>query len=114
MSGTPRSVGLTRELLLAFHDAQLEAAAAIGMRGRTATQAMRDEHKRRADKRWSDAVRCARKSETRRVSEDDYRGTLPDDAGRAGTDNVEVDALLSEHGDEASAQPVEAHSEEEE
>ena len=96
---TPQSVSMTRELLLALHDAQQEAAAAIGLRGEDARRAMRRERERADDARWREALKHARKSEVRRATPDDYRSTVPADAihdaarthesGRAALDVVE-------------------------
>ncbi len=70
---------LSRTLLFVLHEAQAEAIAAIGLRGKGAADAMRRERKRADDERWTWIVKAARASETRKANEDDYRSTLSND-----------------------------------
>lgn len=109
---------MTRELLLALHDAQMEAAAAVGLRGDAALRAMHAERKRREDERWAWIAKHARKQAAKRVSEDDYRSRVPEDAGEneasetaAGSSAVEF-AQSSETGDGGSGCDCSAGSDE--
>jgi len=102
MAGTPKNVALSRELLLTLYDAQIEASAAIGLRGQDARHAMRRERERQSEMRWRDVMKHARKTEWRRATEDDYRSTVPadesgdaariDESGRDSLDTVDSGA----------------------
>ena len=66
-------------LLTILHEAQLEASAAVGLRGERARVAMRDARKAAQDERWRAIVRGATKTRIK-VSDADYRATVHDDA----------------------------------
>lgn len=113
MARTPQSVTLSRELLLTLHDAQEEAAAAIGLRGENARRAMRREHERINADRWNAGLRAARRSEVRRANEDDYRSRVPasesvdadaEARGRSGDALDTVESGATRSGAESSAE----------